>query len=348
MVNGFIHKSEGGILILPQKRFTLNNYLWFVFLKKFFKINFLKRNPRSCFFRILFTSIICFIFIKLLFYQFKEPLFVFKTNKTIIPSKNKFLNFTIKFSNVQKDYLMEEPFIEPCEGKQIKLLVLIMSRRETFYKRMGIRKSWAKDAHEGIIIRYVIGGPKLKEENSTLLENKLQGEQKNFGDLIRYSIEDGYNNLHFKMGAAYQWQQKFCSNAEFVMKTDDDTIVDLPRLEFWIEKKFNNDIAQIPNKAAFFGMRLENLPPIRNPGHKWYVSFEHFPGKTFPNYMQGASYLGNGKAIKLIMQHTKEAIGFNMDDILFTGTLAEIANVSRIDYAWTHFRGGNNVSFPEI
>ena len=40
---------------------------------------------------------------------------------------------------------MEEPFIEPCKGKQIKLLVLIMSRRETFYKRMGIRKSWAKD-----------------------------------------------------------------------------------------------------------------------------------------------------------------------------------------------------------
>ena len=64
--------------------------------------------------------------------------------------------------------------------------------------------------------------------------------------------------------------------------------------------------------------------------------------------MQGASYFGNGKAIKLIMQHTKEAIGFNMDDILFTGTLAEIANVSRIDYSWIHFRGGNDVSFPEI
>uniref|UniRef100_A0A914MN90 Hexosyltransferase n=1 Tax=Meloidogyne incognita TaxID=6306 RepID=A0A914MN90_MELIC len=151
------------------------------------------------------------------------------------------------------------------------------------------------------------------------------------------------------MGAAYQWQQKFCSNAEFVMKTDDDTIVDLPRLEFWIEKKFKYDIAQIPNKAAFFGMRLENLPPIRDPGHKWYVSFEHFPGKIFPNYMQGASYFGNGKAIRLIMQHTKEAIGFNMDDILFTGTLAEIANVSRIDYSWIHFRGGNDECiFPKL
>uniref|UniRef100_A0A915P1Y9 Hexosyltransferase n=1 Tax=Meloidogyne floridensis TaxID=298350 RepID=A0A915P1Y9_9BILA len=263
MVNGFIHKSEGGILILPQKRFTLNNYLW---------------NPRSCFFRILFTSIICFIFIKFIFYQFKEPFFVFKTNKTFIPSKNKFLNFTITFSNVQKDYLMEEPFIEPCKGKQIKLLVLIMSRRETFYKRMGI------------IIRFVIGRPKLKEENSTLLENKLNGEQKVYGDLIRYSIED--------------------------------------------------DSKKGP---AFFGVVYGKSRPIRDPGNKWYVPYEHFPGNLFPRYMQGASYFGNGKAIKLIMQHTKEAIGFNMDDILFTGTLAEIANVSRIDYAWIHFRGGNDV-----
>nr|CAD2128478.1 unnamed protein product [Meloidogyne enterolobii] len=273
-------------------------------------------------FRILLILSVFLIFLRIIIKEFKYPLFSINSNKLI--------NFTITFSNVQKDYLMEEPFIEPCKGKQIKLLVLIMSRRETFYKRMGIRKSWAKDGHEGIIIRFVIGGPKLKEENSTLLENKLQGEQKVYGDLIRYSIEDGYNNLHFKMGAAYQWQQKFCSNAEFVMKTDDDTIVDLPRLEFWIDKKARKDSEKGP---AFFGVVYGKSKPIRDPRNKWYVPYEHFPGNLFPRYMQGASYFGNGKAIKLIMQHTKEAIGFNMDDILFTGTLAEIANVSRIDYS---------------
>jgi len=48
--------------------------------------------------------------------------------------------------------------------------------------------------------------------------------------------------------------------------------------------------------------------------------------------MQGATYFGTNKAIKLTMEHTKEVIGFNMDDIVFTGTIAEIANVSRIDY----------------
>ncbi|CAK5096219.1 unnamed protein product [Meloidogyne enterolobii] len=123
------------------------------------------------------------------------------------------------------------------------------------------------------------------------------------------------------------------------MKTDDDTIVDLPRLEFWIDKKARKDSEKGP---AFFGVVYGKSKPIRDPRNKWYVPYEHFPGNLFPRYMQGASYFGNGKAIKLIMQHTKEAIGFNMDDILFTGTLAEIANVSRIDYS-VHFRGQFNV-----
>jgi hypothetical protein len=50
-----------------------------------------------------------------------------------------------------------------------------------------------------MVIRFVIGGPLNNEENSTLLENKLIKEQKEFGDLIRYSIPDGYDNLHFKV-----------------------------------------------------------------------------------------------------------------------------------------------------
>lgn len=82
--------------------------------------------------------------------------------------------------------------------------------------------------------------------------------------------------------------------------------------------------------------------------------------------MQGATYFGTNEAIRAVMAHTSEVIGFNMvlhfimfkeiflytmntnyfifqDDIVFTGTLAVIANVSRLDYKTKHFRGGNTV-----
>ena len=60
--------------------------------------------------------------------------------------------------------------------------------------------------------------------------------------------------------------------------------------------------------------------------------------------MQGATYFGTKEAIDLVMAHIKEVIGFNMDDIVFTGTIPEVANVSRIDYGFYHFRGGNHVN----
>jgi len=124
---------------MGKKRIALIHFPWFVliFALNTYQNDFIFSNLPFRLFRILLILAVFLIFLRIIIKEFKYPLFSINSNK--------FLNFTITFSNVQKDYLMEEPFIEPCKGKQIKLLVLIMSRRETFYKRMGIRKSWAKD-----------------------------------------------------------------------------------------------------------------------------------------------------------------------------------------------------------
>ena len=69
------------------------------------------------------------------------------------------------------------------------------------------------------------------------------------------------------MSAAFPWQLAFCPNDEFVMKTDDDTIVDLQRWEFWTAKKFKKDLKM--NPRAYFGYVLFSTSPIRQPDHKW-------------------------------------------------------------------------------
>ena len=71
------------------------------------------------------------------------------------------------------------------------------------------------------------------------------------------------------MSAAFQWQLEFCPNAEFVMKADDDTVVDLPRWEFWTEKKFKKDLET--NPRAYFGYVLFSTSPIRQKDHKWFL-----------------------------------------------------------------------------
>lgn len=331
-----MRKFHGDTIFLKstRRKFTIRNSTW---------------NFRSLLIRFLVVSILILFFLWI-FVQFNILIFS-KLNEAIFsqtwlnnPASGKaseLCNFTITFSNLKKQYTMPKPPIEPCDGKKIKLLILIMSRRESEEKRHGIRNSWGRDAPKGVIIRFVIGSHTPSEQNHTVTDMALENEQRKFADLIRYDIADGYENLHFKMSAAFQWQQAFCPNAEFVMKTDDDTIVDLPRWEFWTETTFRKDLER--NKATFFGCVLANTSPIRQLGHKWYVPVEHFPGDIYPDYMQGATYFGTNEAIRAVMAHTSEVIGFNMDDIVFTGTLAVIANVSRLDYKTKHFRGGNTL-----
>ena len=60
------------------------------------------------------------------------------------PSKE--VNFTIAFSNAQRQYSLQRPPTDACQGRRVKLVVLVMSRREAAERRKGIRNSWARDA----------------------------------------------------------------------------------------------------------------------------------------------------------------------------------------------------------
>lgn len=54
----------------------------------------------------------------------------------------------------------------------------------------------------------------------------------------------------FQWYAGLKWQQTYCPDVEWVAKADDDTVVDLRRLDFWIDHKFR----QVHNalKKLFF------------------------------------------------------------------------------------------------
>nr|CAD2196781.1 unnamed protein product [Meloidogyne enterolobii] len=238
---------------------------------------------------------------------------------------------------------MEKPRKDPCIGSQIELAVFVNTRRELFHRRMGIRNSWAKDASKNMIIRFVIGDPVLEEEEGKKFDKLLDEEQKQFGDLIRYyNITEGYHMLQFKVGAAFQWQQKWCPNAEYVMKTDDDAIIDLPRWAFWNENKFKKQLKETGTGLAFFGYLVDETPTIREKDNKWYLSKEEYPNEILPKYMHN-TFFANSKTIKLVMKHTKEFYGIHIEDTLYAGIIAKKANISLFDLSQVHIREDNLV-----
>nr|CAD2151426.1 unnamed protein product [Meloidogyne enterolobii] len=236
---------------------------------------------------------------------------------------------------------MKKPKINACKGKKIKILVLVMSRRELLQRRMGIRYSYAKDAGKNMLVRFVVGGPVKDEEHGEKLDKILTREEEQYGDLVRYyNLSEGYEYLQFKTGAAFQWQQKFCPNAEFVLKIDDDSIIDLNRLDFWIEKKFRKQLKEAKTELGIFGYSIINTQPVRDEKDKWFLSKKVFPQKDLPHYMHGSGYIVTGKAITALMEHTIAVYAIHIEDLLWNGILAERGNVVRFEGGNDHFLEG--------
>lgn len=69
---------------------------------------------------------------------------------------------------------------------------------------------------------------------------------------------------------ALQWQQAFCRRVKYVLKTDDDTIVQVDRLLYWINKEMD-PITTKRYPASIFGGPWTGTKVIRDKKNKWYV-----------------------------------------------------------------------------
>ena len=58
-------------------------------------------------------------------------------------------------------------------------------------------------------------------------QRRLEEESSQHGDLVQGDFLDTYHNLSYKAVMGNLWVAEFCSQAEFVVKTDDDMYVDL-------------------------------------------------------------------------------------------------------------------------
>uniref|UniRef100_A0A915EML9 Hexosyltransferase n=1 Tax=Ditylenchus dipsaci TaxID=166011 RepID=A0A915EML9_9BILA len=238
--------------------------------------------------------------------------------------------FEIKFSNIHIIYKMAVFPSDKHFCENAFLFVFIPTRPSSFEIREAIRSSWVGDRPSNVVAKFIIGMTEDSEVFDLLLD-----EQNMFGDLILYDIEDNYANLYLKVHAAFNWQQAYCGKAEYILKTDDDTIVDLHRLLYWIEHDMS--IRQQTNPAIIFGRLEEKGKPIRVESSKWYLSREAYPSNYFPPFVYGGTYLMSNQAVSAILRNTRYIQVIPNEDVLFTGLVSTQAGISRMD-ATKYFR----------
>uniref|UniRef100_A0A914QNZ2 Methyltransferase domain-containing protein n=1 Tax=Panagrolaimus davidi TaxID=227884 RepID=A0A914QNZ2_9BILA len=250
--------------------------------------------------------------------------------RTLGASEFTLLHKNFKFKNTQFYYKIETGNAE-CENKM--LLIAIPSRPTDFKRRMELRGSWLKNITSKITYRFFIGyTADVVVKKSCLYEAEV------YNDMIITDLFDSYATLMYKTYVLLNWQQTFCKQVKYTLKIDDDTILNVPRLMYWIKKEFDKEYAAA-NGKIIFGTTLEAVNLKTNFSIKWN------PNQKGIEYCQGFTYLVSSIAAKLILPMTSREEFIKAEDVMFTGLLAEHAGVQR-SHKPKHFTKAINPETP--
>ncbi|KAH7702246.1 beta-1,3-galactosyltransferase 1-like protein, partial [Aphelenchoides avenae] len=214
-----------------------------------------------------------------------------------------------------------------CDGKT--LFVGVLTAPRNFEVRKAIRESWAANTSASAVLRFFVG---LAEPRT---QERLVVEQRQFGDIVIYGLPDKYDKLYLKVYVLMQWQQIFCAQAAFLLKTDDDTVVHIPRLLHHIEKRFRPAMNWT---KAVFGYILTSSPVLHS--GRWAIPEEAYTPDYYPPYCHGANYLLSNDAVAAILAGTPDVKSLQIEDALYTGVIASNVGVQKVSDEDVFFRGG--------
>ncbi|MBT8772150.1 hypothetical protein, partial [Akkermansia sp.] len=108
--------------------------------------------------------------------------------------------------------------------KQVKILVGICSCQRMKEKRDAVRETWLRHPADGIECVFFVGGKEGVEEERR--------------DTVVLDTADGYNELPGKVKSFFVYALENY-DFEWLFKCDDDTYVDLGRLESLVDDEYD-------------------------------------------------------------------------------------------------------------
>lgn len=189
----------------------------------------------------------------------------------------------------------------PMNGKDIELLILIFSRRENMELRMAIRNTWGNlDKRMDVAMAFVLG-----DSLDDWLSSSLTEENYEYGDLIRGNYLDTYNNLTLKTISCLEWVDKYCNRAKYILKTDDDVFINVPRLMKFLSKR--------KKKRVIYGRKMRYS---KKPFNTWFCT--------------GPAYVLSGGIIHDLYVQALKMHFLKNEDVFVTGLVANILRIKRI------------------
>lgn len=177
----------------------------------------------------------------------------------------------------------EEHTLPPPKATNQTTVVIVLSSRTNFERREAIRETWARDNDN---VYFVIGGPDPEDFQDKNLSNPLsvssllKREQELYGDMIDAIHPESYKSLPYKLHLGMRWVVHNVPHVNWVVKADDDHIVRVKLLQFFVLRKFN------PLHPIVIGGIVVGAPPHRT--GKW-AEDPKFTEPVYPPWAFGSA-----------------------------------------------------------
>lgn len=221
------------------------------------------------------------------------------------------------------DFIINNP--NTC-GSGHFLLVAVMSAPGNLRERNAFRKTWSSVTwYNGQRIRtvFVLG----KRSDNIGVQRAVYEENQRYRDIIQLNFSDYYRNLTLKTVLTLRWVITHCRDVKFVMKTDDDMIVQYKPIVGLL-----THLSYTQNYLLYIGHIFRRVPPIRNRKHKWHVTHKEFSGNLFPDYASGTGYILSMSTVDSIHQVSFNVPMISMEDV-YIGVCARKLGVTPNHYS---------------
>ncbi|CAG5135085.1 unnamed protein product [Candidula unifasciata] len=233
----------------------------------------------------------------------------------------KFLSKPAKFTH---DFQYIHNPQDACSRRKIDLIIAVASaphHEESRHRtRKGLKGSYSFDKSNNSTVLFFLGVSNHPNK-SRKFQTDINMEMRMFGDIVQESYIDVYRNLTLKTISILKWIDRFCPNAQFVLKSDDDTGIK-PAVAVAALNRYRQQFGNF-----ILGRWNPSTRVIRNSGARTYVSFDDYPYATFPPHVLGGAMGFPVTTAKLLYQAALRVRRIPMDDVYLSSMCARRVNV---------------------
>jgi len=201
----------------------------------------------------------------------------------------------------------------------IKAIQIVTSFAGSVEARSALRRAYPKQDLENLGIYRVFLLAQLKPGVSEVTQSAILNENDRYNDIVQGNFLENYRNLTYKHVMGIQWAVTQC-NSTYVIKMDDDIVVDMYSLVDLIDSKGQTNF-------DLLGYVLQDLRPIRLMANKWYVTEDEYESDSYPTFVSGWLYIATFDAAKRLLYSLNSEKYFWIDDVFVTGVLGRKANL---------------------